>query len=346
MTKALLVGDIGGTKTLLRLVDGTTHRTLHEQRYDSKAYATFGAIVAEFLQRARVVPGGIDAACFAVAGPVTRTEQKSYVQTTNLPWFIESDIIAQQFGFARVVLLNDFEAVGFGITAVSDEDLVILQNRPRNLTKPKLVIGAGTGLGVSQVVPTSNGFSVLPSEGGHLDFAPNSEQEIRLLRNTFKEFGHVSYERFVSGPGLVELFQFCLSDRPPGEDIDRAAVASCLNAADPAAAIAAAYDMINVAREAVDLFIKLYGAHAGNLALVNLPYGGLYIAGGIAPKMIELLRRGQFLASFHAKGRMRPLLEAMPVAVVMKPDVGLLGALVAAKASIKTKVSIKAKANI
>jgi len=331
MTKAVLVGDIGGTKTLLRLVDADTHLTLREQRYDSKAYATFGAVIAAFLQQPGSAACAISAACFAVAGPVNRTEQASNVRTTNLPWFIESSTIAKQFNLARVVLLNDFEAVGYGITAVADDDLVVLQDRPRNLTKPKLVLGAGTGLGVCQLVPTSSGFSVLPSEGGHLDFAPNSEQEIRLWRHAEREFGHVSYERFISGPGLVDLFHFCISETP-NTDVHQAAVELCLKSEDPAAAITAAYDKSEVARTAVDLFIKLYGAHTGNLALVNLPYGGVYIAGGIAPKMIELLQRGQFLANFRAKGRMTPLLEAMPVAVVMKPDVALLGTLVAAQA--------------
>lgn len=331
MTNAVLVGDIGGTKTLLRLVDADTQMTLREQRYDSKAYATFGAVIAAFLQQPDAANCAISTACFAVAGPVNRTEHDSNVRTTNLPWFIESSEIEKQFGLARVVLLNDFEAVGFGITAVRDEDLVVLQERPRNLAKPKLVLGAGTGLGVCQLVPTANGFSVLPSEGGHLDFAPNSEQEIRLLQHAVKKFGHVSYERFISGPGLADLFHFCINETRAC-DVDDAAVLRCLNSADPAAAITAAYEKMDVAREAVDLFIKLYGAHAGNLALVNLPYGGVYIAGGIAPKMIELLQRGQFLANFRAKGRMTPLLDAMPIAVVMKPDVGLLGALVAAQA--------------
>lgn len=331
MTNAVLVGDIGGTKTLLRLVDADTRVTLREQYYDSKAYATFSAVISAFLQQPGATAFAIKSACFAIAGPVTRTEQNSSVHTTNLPWFIESSAIAKQFGLARVVLLNDFEAVGFGITAVSDEDLVVLQDRPRDLNKPKLVLGAGTGLGVCQVVPGATGFRVLPSEGGHLDFAPNSAQEIRLLQSAFRKFDHVSYERFISGPGLVELFHFCVSEQATG-DVEAAAVASCLSSSDPAAAIAAAYDEMNVARAAVDLFIKLYGAHTGNLALVNLPYGGVFIAGGIAPKMIALLQRGQFLASFRAKGRMTPLLDAMPVAVVMKSDVGLLGALVAAQA--------------
>jgi len=331
MTKAVLVGDIGGTKTLLRLVDADTHLTLREQRYDSKAYATFGDVVADFLQQPGVAARAISAACFAVAGPVIRTEQDSQVRTTNLPWFIESSTIEKQFQLRRVVLLNDFEAVGYGVTAIHDDDLVVLQDRPRNRSKPKLVLGAGTGLGVCQVVPSPQGFSILPSEGGHLDFAPNTAQEMRLLQRAFGKFEHVSYERFISGPGLIDLFQFCVSEKASGNG-DEAAVASCLSSSDPAAAITAAYAELDVARESVDLFIKLYGAHTGNLALVNLPYGGIYIAGGIAPKMIELLQRGPFLANFRAKGRMTPLLEAMPVAVVMKSDVGLLGALVAAQA--------------
>lgn len=322
----VLTGDIGGTKTLLRITeiaDGNG-RVVCEQRYRSDGFANLEPMVLQFL--GEFGQTDISAACFAVAGPVHREAGSDHCRTTNLPWVLDSRSLEQHCGIPRVRLINDFEAVGRGIDELGDGDLACLRAGVAEALQPRLVLGAGTGLGVCHLLPTSDGVQVLASEGGHLDFAPTNQVQMEFLRFMQRRHPeHVSYDRIVSGPGLQAIFEYltqAAADTKVGE---------ILAAEDVPAAIASSAADLPLARRAVELFVEIYGAQAGNLALVTLARGGIYIAGGIAPKMLGELKRGGFEQAFLAKGRLRPVLEAMPIHVVLRPDVGLLGAAAVAR---------------
>lgn len=317
----VLAGDIGGTKTLLALLDQQPDgglRVLLRQRYESRDYPGLAPIVRDFLGKPEVT--GITHAGFGVAGPVV----DGVCRVTNLPWEIDARQLRDKLGLERVALVNDFAAVAYGVTALGPGDLDILQAGERDPGGPVALIGAGTGLGEALLVPTPAGPRVLPSEGGHADLAPRNEVEIALLRFLLRRHHRVSYERIVSGPGLVTAYEFVIAEglapelsdtreRMASEDRGAVIGARALAGDDPACV------------RAVELFVGLYGAEAGNLALKTLPTGGLYVAGGIAGKLLPLVRAG-FLPAFLDKGRMSPLLAKIPVAVVTNPEVGLLGA--------------------
>jgi glucokinase len=273
-------------------------------------------VVAEFLHGRRV-----DAAGFAVAGPV----KNGHCKTTNLPWEIAQTGLATALE-ADVALLNDLAACVVGIGELSKEDLVWLAEHKRDPLGPIAALGAGTGLGEAVGVPTSGGLVPLASEGGHADFAARTETEIDLLRFLqTRHGGHVSSERALSGPGLVSIYQFVVARglAPASPSIEaemRAGDAAAIigtrggPGGDPACA------------RALSIFVALYGAEAGNLALKVLPTGGLFLVGGMAPKLIERLRGGDFMQAMLDKGRMSGLLAEIPVAVVTSPHVALFGA--------------------
>ena len=327
----VLAGDIGGTKTLLQVVEYRAGVPVFGEvvRFSSRDFDRFEALLDSFLARQpKHVLQGIDAACFAVAGPVDSQNQTARV--TNLPWTLESQSLARQLGDTVAVrLVNDFYAVGLGVSALNPTDLVSLQSGVRRPDAPALVVGAGTGLGVAQVLRLDSGLEVLPSEGGHLAFSPRSEEETALQAQLRDRFGRVSWERLVSGTGLVNIYRYFWQRNTRGNP-DCPPLLS--GAEDPGAAIAAAARAGRDpnASQAVALFVRLYGTVAGELALVTLPFGGVYLAGGIAPKLVDELRQGPFLAAFHDKGRMQPLTAAMPVDIVMDTEVGLKGAALAA----------------
>ncbi|MHB0985526.1 MAG: glucokinase [Sulfuricella sp.] len=316
--KIILAGDIGGTKTLLRLAE-TGNEVLAERHFDSRAYASLNEIVAEFLRENAVHP--VAAACFGVAGPVEGGSAK----ITNLPWRIEAAAISARFDIPQVVLINDFQAVAYGIEALESHDLAALQTGEPLHHGVRAVIGAGTGLGEGFMVWQEDHYEALPSEGSHADFAPSDALQIELLRYLSRKYGHVSCERLVSGPGLVDIFGF-LHDRE-GLDVS-SALRVAMETGDPSAAISrfALEDRDRLAMQALDLFVRIYGAEAGNLALKVLARGGVYVAGGIAPKIMEKLKDGSFLRAFSDKGRFAGLLGAIPVHVVLNPKVGLMGA--------------------
>jgi glucokinase len=320
----VLAGDIGGTKTWMQLAEVRPGHTqvLLEQRYDSQAYADFLPLALDFLHRTRSF-GSAHSACFALAGPVIGQQGK----VTNLPWHLDAHTLAREIGIRAVRLVNDFEAIGYGIEALRDEDLVVLQlqSGEARIHAPCALIGAGTGLGQGILVWEGDHYEPLPTEGGHADFAPVDEQQIALLRYLMERYGHVSYERVLSGPGLVNIYQFLRDSAPQSPTLRQAT-------GDPAAAIseAALAGSDPLAAEALDLFVRIFGAQAGNLALACLPHEGLYVAGGIAPKILEKLRSGIFMESFLAKGRMTPVLSGVPVKVILNAKVGLLGAALAA----------------
>ena len=327
---SVIAGDIGGTKTLLALAEGegADFRILAERRYDSAAYDGLEAMVRAFLAAVNDRAPRPDRACFAVAGPVSGGTARQTSRITNLPWALDSEDLAAALNLKKVRLINDFVGVGYGIEALGPDDLTELQPGRPAPDAPRAVLGAGTGLGHALLIPADGHYETYSSEGGHTDFAPADPLQTELLTSLRPQFPRVSTERVLSGPGLVLIHAF-LRERRGGEE--SAALRAAMEHGDPAAAIAtfALEDKDPVAREALDLFVAIYGARAGDLALMTLSRGGLYLAGGIAPKIVERLRDGPFLAAFRTKGRMSDLMEEIPVRVVLNPQVGLWGAVLA-----------------
>jgi glucokinase len=324
----LLAGDVGGTSTRLALfeLDAAGPRPTVEARLASREFAGLEAAVAAFLAEH---PANLEAAGFGVAGPVV----DGRVVTTNLPWGVDAAALAASIGLPRVTLLNDLTATAFGLAALEPSDLRTLQSGEPGATGTVAVIAAGTGLGEAALFWDGERHHPAPSEGGHADFAPRDPLEQELLTYLMARFGHVSYERIVSGPGLVNVYEFL---RDSGRFGESAAIAERLASGDPAAAIASAA----LAREdrlceaALGLFTRVYGAEAGNLALKLLATGGVYVGGGIAPKILPALEAGPFLEAFLEKGRLRPLMERMPLHVILTGRAALLGA---ARAALGTK---------
>jgi glucokinase len=322
----VLACDLGGTNTRLLLTrwDGDSFHQVEERFYPSADYDGLAPILSDFL-------GGLDhaqrprSACIALAGPVHADAGGQRARVTNLPWSLDSAALQADTGIDRIRLINDFQAVGYGLATLKTEDLATLQDGQPDPEAPRALIGAGTGLGEGIVLPQEGGFQVLASEGGHVDFAPTDDTQAALLEFVRAECGRASYEHLLSGPGLTRIYHFMCS-RPgaqPGESLRRAA-----ESGDPAAAVSAhaldASDPLAVA--ALDLFLRIYGAQAGNLALTCLARGGVYIAGGIAPRILPRLRQGPFLEAFRAKGKMAELMGQIPVHVVVNDRVGLQGA--------------------
>lgn len=326
----VLAADVGGTKTLLSLHevdDEGFHRELRSARYGSREYPGFAELAGVFLgdDLRSVTHAGI-----GVAGPVTVDASGGQsARTTNLPWSIDARALEQTLHLTRVRLINDFHAVALGIPRLAPEELEVLQEGVVEPGGPIAILGAGTGLGEAIVLPVAGQWRVIASEGGHCDFAPRDELEIALLQYLLERHDRVSYERVVSGPALLTLYRFLVHQHLVEE---RADTQARMANEDPSAVIgerALAGDDDACIR-AVELFLSLYGAEAGNLALKVLPKGGLYVAGGVAPRLLPKLREGGFLTAFNAKGRMSGLLRATRVSVVLNTRVGLLGALHAA----------------
>ncbi|MBV9497721.1 MAG: glucokinase [Acidobacteria bacterium] len=302
----LVAGDVGGTKTLLQLVEvaGTERRALREQRFESGAYETFDDLLREF------DPGDAEAACFAVAGPVLDNR----ADVTNLGWKMEGDALAKAFGIGRVVLINDFYAVALGVPLLHDDDLLVLQKGKRVEGAPIAILGAGTGLGEAAVMFTGDVWNVLPGEGGHGDFGPNDREQAELLLHILERYGHVSWERVLSGMGLVNIDNFVRGlDRPYDEHLP-GKIAELADGGD------------EQAQKTMAIFVDCYGAEAGNMALRLLSRGGVFLAGGIAAKNIPRFTDGKFLEAFLRKGRFRSIMESIPVNLITNPKVGLIGA--------------------
>ncbi|MDM9381030.1 glucokinase [Chlorogloeopsis sp. ULAP01] len=331
----ILAGDIGGTKTILRLMEeseGQLLRTISEERYLSGDYADLVPIVQKFL--AAIDTPAPQKACFAIAGPVVNNTAK----LTNLAWFLDAERLQKQLSIASVSLINDFAAVGYGILGLEPQDLYTLQSGKPNPNAPIAVIGAGTGLGQGFLIKQGSYYQAFPSEGGHTDFAPRTELEFQLLKYLLDkhDIQRVSVERVVSGLGIVSIYEFMRDRKITEESPEIAAIVRTWEqeagkqekSVDPGAAIgtAAVQGSDRLCEETMQLFVEAYGAEAGNLALKLLPYGGLYVAGGIAPKILPLIKKGEFLLNFTYKGRMRPLLEEIPVHIVLNQQVGLIGA--------------------
>ena len=316
----ILAGDVGGTSTRLAAYesDGGTLSAAAEKTYKSANFSSLNDIVAQFLAENRIP---ITFACCGIAGPVL----DNCVKTTNLPWFIEGASLARQLGLPSFHLINDLEANAWGVAALGPGDLVTLNQGGSGVQGNAAVIAAGTGLGEAGLYWDGQHHHPFACEGGHVDFAPRTELEMDLLRYLMPKVGRVSYERVVSGMGLVNIYEF-LCQAPGRREIPE--VAESMRGMDVAAAVsqAALENRSPVCIEALDMMVSIYGAEAGNVALKFMTYGGLYIGGGIAPKIIAKLRDGTFMRAYLAKGRMQRIVEAMPVHVVMNPNTALLGA--------------------
>ncbi|HTO46440.1 MAG TPA: glucokinase [Burkholderiales bacterium] len=299
----VLCGDIGGTKTLLAIgaLDGDRLNVIFERRYADRDFAEFTDLVSAFRDEART---RIDGACLGVAGPV----EGRRVAVTNFPWRIDADALEAILG-APVALANDFVAAAHGIDLLRPGDVVTLQAGEPKPRAPQVVIGAGTGLGVAYRVWQGDRYAVIGGEGGHAGFAPADERQVGLWRALHAELGRVGVEQIVSGPGLARIHDFLREGR--GAALAPEEIAS---SADP------------VARAALDLFLECFGAEAGDHALAVLARGGVFLAGGIAPKILPQLRTGRFLAAFGAKGTHARVMARFPVRVVVNERLGLLGA--------------------
>jgi len=313
-----LGGDIGGTKTTIAWI-GSDGRVTASETYPSRSFANLDSILREFLNTR---PGDPEAAVFAVAGPVA--EGRSHV--TNLPWTISVEAVQAAFDIPRVLLLNDIEALAWAIPRLGAQDLFTLQAGDPSKKGPIAVLAPGTGLGQALLMPLEGDVRVFASEGGHADFAPTDEIQRALLDFLAREYDHVSYERIASGSGLPNIYRFFRDERGVREE--PTTERSLLAADDPTPAIieAALEETSPLCMQTVELFVSVLGAEAGNLALKALATGGVYLGGGLPPRLLPFLKEAPFLDAFRQKGRFKSLMQSIPVHVILQPQAALLGA--------------------
>ena len=328
----LLVGDIGGTKTILRLVSTENNNqsfvTINESTYVSHDFPDLVPMVQQFMTT--VDHKKPEVACFAIAGPVIDNSSN----LTNLNWSLNNHRLEQELGIKKVSLINDFTANSYGVLGLKKSDLHTLQVGEFSSNSPIAIIGAGTGLGEGFLIPQGKKYQPFSSEGGHTDFAPRNQVEINLLKYLQNKFNqkHISVERVVSGQGIVAIYQYL---RDSNFEPESPAISQKISSwerqedktIDPAAIIAhsAMEKSDRLCLKTMEIFVEAYGVETGNLALKLLSYGGIYIAGGIAAKILPLMKEERFLSAFKDKGRMSPLLNKMPVHIVLNPQVGLIG---------------------
>lgn len=325
----ILAGDIGGTKVLLVLLADDLFAPVFEQRYVSREFADFDTLLARFFAEAgavlRATPR-VEAACLGIAGPVVGDR----VAMTNLPWVVSGAELGARFAIPRVRLLNDFAAAAWGVGLLAPADVVTLQAGEPLAGAPRVVLGAGTGLGIAYIITGADGTRPIPGEGGHGAFAPANEEQIALWRHLHRRVGRVTLEHVVSGSGLARIHEFV---RERGGIEGSAGFAAMLETGDPAAVIAH-YAMERadpLACAVLDLFIACYGAAAGDHALNIMARGGVFVAGGIAPRILPRLLAGGFVAAFNDKGAYSEQARRMPVHVVINERLGVIGAAAAAQ---------------
>jgi glucokinase len=321
----ILAGDVGGTKVHLALydfVDGKLECS-RDKLYAAKDYSGLEEIVKEFLGAFRVT-----AACFGVPGPV----RNGRLRLTNLPWTLDSHELSVSLGITHIFLINDLEAHGYGVAELSADQIYTLSEGDASQIGNRALIAAGTGLGESLLIWNGRSHTPYPSEGGHADYAPRNEDEIDLLRFLKQKYnGRISFERVVSGLGLTNVYEFLREVRGLGEPnwLAERIAAEDSNAVITELALAAKSE---ICEKALDIFVSAYGAEAGNLALTLLSVGGVYIGGGIAPRILEKLKDGVFMKAFTGKGRLSQLLINMPVRVILESRTALMGAAAYAEA--------------
>ncbi len=318
----LLAGDIGGTKTNLATFSKETGlMPQHQATYKSAKYPSLEAVVAAFLSDTRI---RIERAVFGVAGPVVDGQST----TTNLPWTIAEKTLRKALGLEQVKLLNDLEATGYGILHLEAEDLSLLNEVSEEPEQggTKAVIAPGTGLGEAILFYQQGKYHVVPSEGGHTDFGPTNLFQIELLRYLLGKLNHVSYERICSGMGLPLIYQY-LNENRYAQELPK--VAKALRKAEDATPVIVEHAMsgeCELCMATLDTFVSILGAEAGNLALKVIATGGIYLGGGIPPRILPKLKDGTFMAAFVHKGRFADMLAQIPVHVVLNPQTALLGA--------------------
>lgn len=318
----ILAGDIGGTKTNVALFE-TNGRKLGSivrlQTFPSARYDSLEAILSEFIGETEKNFSG---ACFGIAAPVIEGNAK----TPNLTWTVSSASLARLLKVDCCGLINDLEATAHGIPALTDAQLLTLNTGDQKPDGHRALIAAGTGLGMAGLFYHEDHYHPIPSEGGHIDYAPRTAEEIELLRYLMKRFGgHVSYERVLSGPGLFNIYRFL---RDTGYATEPAWLAEQLQSGDKTAAVslAALANKSELAVKALDMFASAYGAMSGNLALLMMATGGLYVGGGIAPKLRDKLTCGTFMKAFTDKGRFSSVLASIPVHIILEDKTALFGA--------------------
>lgn len=318
----IIAGDIGGTKTNLALFERVKDRleVKVQHQYASREFSSLNDIVTEFKKQTSMTQ--VESGCFGIAGPVI----DGRCRTTNLPWDITTPDLQQHLGTQKIRIMNDLEATAYGMLYLKEDEFVDLNPTGRAMKGNHAVIAAGTGLGEAMLYCDGNEYYPIGSEGGHSDFAPLTRQQDELLiwmRNRYH--GHVSFERILSGPGIYALYEFLyesgFAPQPSsmlqikeGED-KSAMISECaLNQNDP------------LCMETLRLFCEVYGAEAGNLALKTMSLGGVYIGGGIAPKILSVLSNNHFMNAFVSKGRFEEMLRGMQVKVSLNPQTALIGA--------------------
>jgi glucokinase len=321
----ILAGDVGGTKVHLALYDFTDGNLKHarDQQFPAKEYSGLEEIVKEF-----IVTEKVTAACFGVPGPV----REGRLRLTNLPWTLDSRELATHLKIDYVFLINDLQANGYGIAELTADQIYTLSDGDAQQVGNRALISAGTGLGEAFLIWDGRDYVPYPSEGGHSDFAPRNEDEIDMLRFLMQKYnGRISFERVVSGQGITNCYEFLREVRGVEEP---AWLAERIAAEDPNAVITelALAAKSEICEKALDLFVSAYGAEAGNLALKVLSVGGLYVGGGIAPRILEKLKDGTFMKAFIDKGRLSQLLVHMPVRVILESRTALIGAAAYAEA--------------
>ena len=315
----ILAGDVGGTNTRLAVfgVAGNRLKLVSEKRFPSRDHKALDEIVATFLSTHQPP---IKQACFGVAGPV----KDGRCVATNLPWVVDARDLAKILGLETVYLLNDLEANAYGVAVLGSSDFLTLNEGETGIKGNAAIIAAGTGLGEAGYYWDGNQHYPFASEGGHTDFAPRNELEMELLRFLLARFERVSYERVLSGPGLLNIYEFL---RHAGHGDEPGWLVDEMRRQDPSAVISKAGldGRSELCELALHLFVSLFGAEAGNLALKTMAIGGLFVGGGIAPKIIAKLKDGTFMQAFTDKGRMRAYLQAIPVRVILNDKTALLG---------------------
>lgn len=315
----LLAGDVGGTKTNLAIYSAETGLApQYEATFKSSKYPSLKAVIAEFLSDTKTT---VERAVVGVAGPVVDGEST----TTNLPWTIAESSLREALGLEDVKLLNDLEATGYGVPHLQPDDLFLLNDvEPRSGTKA--IVAPGTGLGETVLLYQRGHYHVIPSEGGHTDFGPTNLFQIELLRYLLGKFNHVSYERICSGMGLPLIYQYLKENRYAPE---LGHVAKALRKADDPTPVIVGHAMsgeCELCMATLDTFVSILGAEAGNLALKVMATGGIYLGGGIPPRILSKLKDGTFMAAFVHKGRFADTLAQIPVYVILNPRTALLGA--------------------
>lgn len=319
----LLAGDVGGTKTLLGLFKQAEPRpiAIAIQTYATAAFASFADILGAFARDVHH-PASIEAAAIGAAGPVIDARAR----LTNITWDVGARDVSACLGTTRIALMNDLEALAASVDVLAPEDAVVLQQGIAHPDGNAVVIAAGTGLGQAHLHRVNGRLRPVASEGGHADFAPRSDREIELLKMLRADYGRAEVEHILCGPGLINVHRFthalqsCLALRSRPADAWPAAISTAALSGECAACV-----------EALDIFVGVYGAETGNLALRGVATAGVYVGGGIAPKILPALQDGRFLDAFRAKGTMAALVDAMPVKVIVNPAAGLLGAAVRAQ---------------